>query len=274
VKKIIVILLLAIFAKGLYAQDSTKIQHINKADNHNEKRQRINTLLKLEEEQEPAFRKHGIFGFKAASDGYGISWELGKYNGIKKATIYQVELNEKKHPKEEKTAWSQNYFGQVNSIVWAKANNFFQFKLGMGQQYLLGGKANKNGVNVYAVYAGGASLGLLKPYYLNVQLRGGGTGKATYDTIFAHPADYNIDGASGVFYGWKDVKIKPGVHAKLAMRFDYGRFNESITAIEAGINGEYYFNDIRQIILNTNKHFFFNGYVSIMFGRRRGLPKQ
>ena len=38
----------------------------------------------------------------------------------------------------------------------------------VGQQYLIGGKGNKNGVAVSAIYGGGLSLGYLKPYYLNV----------------------------------------------------------------------------------------------------------
>ena len=41
-------------------------------------------------------------------------------------------------------------------------------KIGIGQQRLIGGKANKNGVLVNAFYYGGLSIGLLKPYYVNV----------------------------------------------------------------------------------------------------------
>ena len=36
-------------------------------------------------------------------------------------------------------------------------------------QKLIGGKGNKNGVAVSAIYGGGISAGLLKPYYLQIQ---------------------------------------------------------------------------------------------------------
>ena len=271
-KKLFVFVLFGITTWTLKAQDSTKTSRQVKDFRKAEKRQRINTLLKLEEEQDPAFRKHSIFGIKAASDGYGISWELGKYKGPKKAMIFQVELNEKKHPKEQKISVVQNSggFGQINSLIFAKANNFYQFKLGVGQQYIIGGKANKNGVNVSAIYAGGLSLGLLKPYFVDISNSTTGDKKKV---LFSDTSDYTgyvIDGASGFTYGWSKLTVAPGAHAKLAMRFDYGRFNESITAIEAGINAEYYFKDVPQLVLVKEKKFFFNGYVTILFGRRKG----
>ena len=270
-KKIFVCVLLSITSFALLAQDNTRNDpRIQKQQNKkNEKKDRINALLKLEEEGDPAFKKQSIFGFKAASDGYGISYEKGKYKTPKRTLLFQFELNEKKNPKEEKTASSQNIFGQVNSVIYGKANNFYQFKIGLGQQHLIGGKANKNGVAVSYLYAGGFSLGMLKPYYVDVEnvTTGERTRKKFTDT--ADSNSYAIIGASGFTYGWKELIIKPGVHAKAAMRFDYGRFNEMVTAIEAGMNAEYYFNEIQQMILNKPKNFFFNAYISIEFGRRR-----
>jgi len=233
----------------------------------------MNALLKLEEEQDPAFKKHNIFGIKLASDGYGLSFEKGYYKGPKKALIFQAELNEKKHPKEEKSSAGANAIGQANTYIYGKANNFYQFKLGMGQQYVIGGKANKNGVNVSALYAGGVSIGILKPYYVTMQNPSTRadehiTWQQFTDSISKYGA-YGFESASGFTYGWNKAEIKPGVHAKLAMRFDYGHFNETVSAIEAGVNAEYYFDEIKQVVLNKNKHFFFNGYVTIMFGRRK-----
>jgi hypothetical protein len=134
---------------------------------------------------------------------------------------------------------------------------------------VIGGKANKNGVNVSALYAAGFSLGMLKPYYIDVERQGTGERLRKKFTDTADGYTYGIIGASGFTYGWNELKLQPGLHAKLAMRFDYGHFNESVAAIEAGINTEYYFNQIQQIVLNTDKHLFFNGYVTILFGRRR-----
>ncbi len=268
-KQLFVIVFFAIAISPVLAQDSTKTDRLNRNPYKSEKRQRMNALMKLQEEQDPVFRHQSIFGIKLNSDGYGLSYERGYYKGPKKTLIFQAELNEKKHPKEEKTASGQNIFGQTNSFIYGKANNFYQFKLGAGQQFILGGKANKNGVNVSALYEGGVSLGLLKPYYVDVVRQGTDEHLRKKFTDTADGYTYSIVGASGFTYGWSEVKLKPGLHLKLAMRFDYGHFNETISAIEAGVNTEYYFSEIQQMVLNTEKHLFFNGYVTILFGRRR-----
>jgi hypothetical protein len=271
VKKILGIVLLIINTVALQAQDNNE-GRIPRKDKTSEKRERINALLKLEEEGEPAFKKQSVFGIKLNTDGYGISWEKGKYLTPKKTRLLQFELNEKKHPKEGKFATSQNPFtGQINSVIIGKQNNFYQFKAGIGEQYLLGGKANKSGVAVSFIYAGGLSIGLAKPYLVNVAdtLDPNVTDRVTWDTILANPSNYPVIGASGVTYGWNQLKIKPGLHVKGAMRFDYGRFHEAVSAIEAGLNVEYYFQKIPQMVYSTPKNFFFNAYISILFGRRR-----
>ena len=250
---VFVVVFFAIAISSAHAQDSTRAGRFNRNSPKSEKRQRMNALLKLEEEQDPAFKKHNIFGIKLASDGYGLSFEKGYYKGPKKALIFQAELNEKKHPKEEKSSAGANAIGQANTYIY--------------------GKANKNGVNVSALYAGGVSIGILKPYYVTMQNPSTRadehiTWQQFTDSISKYGA-YGFESASGFTYGWNKAEIKPGVHAKLAMRFDYGHFNETVSAIEAGVNAEYYFDEIKQVVLNKNKHFFFNGYVTIMFGRRK-----
>ncbi len=52
---------------------------------------------------------------------------------------FQIELNEKKHPKEKRTSYAVGAFN-VNSVIYGKTNNFYQLKFGMGQQRVIGGK--------------------------------------------------------------------------------------------------------------------------------------
>lgn len=232
------------------------------------KRERINNLLKMEEEGDLIFNKHWLLGFRLATDGYGIFFEKGKFKTNSKTLLFQFELNEKKNPKDHKVAAEGNNGYNFNSVVSGKLNNFYAFKAAVGQQYLVGGKGNKNGVAVTALYSGGVSVGLLKPYYIDVHDPATGTDfRSKYPT--AYDSGYQVQGASGFFVGWGEVKVKPGLNAKLAMRFDYGRFNQSIGAIEVGATGEYYFGKIPMMAYVPEKHFFFNAYVSIMFGKRK-----
>jgi len=262
VKKFALVTLAVCVALAGFSQ--TQPKGITKKDKKEAKRERINALVKLEEEGELVFRKHSIFGFKAISDGYGLSYEMGRFKSNRVTNIYQLEINEKKHRQEKKLNTINGF--EFNSIILYKMNNFYQVKLGMGQQRIIGGKGNKNGVAVAVVYAGGLSLGLLKPYLVDVEA-GGKRFRSQYPAI--SDSNYQPIGASGFTTGWSELSLKPGAHAKAAMRFDYGRFNETVTAIEVGVAGEFYSEKIPQMMLTKQKQFFFTGYVTILLGRRK-----
>ena len=265
-KKLCLILLSCILTLSLFAQDSTADRRLTKAEKKAAKKERINMLIKQEEEGELVFKKQSAFGFKLNSDGYGFSYEWGKFKSPRKTTLFMLEWNERKHQKEKKLAAFFNGF-QFNSVVYGKANNFYQFKLGLGQQRIIGGKGNKNGVAVAAIYAAGLSAGLVKPYYVDVEDNNGLRVRKTYPTII--DSGYLELGASGFTVGWNQVKVRPGVHAKAALRFDYGRFNETVTAIEAGLVTEFYSSKVLQVVYNKEKQFFFNAYISILLGKRK-----
>jgi hypothetical protein len=251
---------------NLFAQDTTSNYRYSQNDKKAAKRERINNLLRMEEEGELIFNKQSAFGIRIATDGYGISYEKGRFKTPDRTVLYEVELNEKKSPKDHKVAAAYNGYN-FNSVVVGKLNNFYEFKASIGQQHLIGGKGNKNGVAVTALYSGGLTLAILKPYFVDVQDQQGNTFQSKYPTVI--DSGYLVLGASGFTVGWDDITVKPGVNAKLAMRFDYGRLNTTLTAIEAGVTGEYFFSPVPMLYLVPNKQFFLNAYVTIMFGRRK-----
>jgi hypothetical protein len=69
--------------------------------------------------------------------------------------------------------------------------------------------------------------------------------------------------------GWNELTITPGLYAKTAVRFDYGSFNELVSAIEVGLNIDFYAKKIPQMVYNKEKQLFFGGYVAIIFGKRK-----
>ena len=243
---------------------------MSKMNKQNAKRERMNNMLRMEEEGDLIFNKHNIFGIRLATDGYGISFEKGKFKTPSRTLLFQFELNEKHDPKEHHISATSDGIN-FSSVVPYKLNNLYEFKLAMGQQHLLGGKGNKNGVAVTYLYTGGVTVGMLKPYYLDIQNQiTGATTRKTFDQMASDTTegDY-ITGASGFTVGWGNLKIKPAVNAKQAMRFDYGRLNQSITAIEVGLTEEYFFSKIPLVYMVPQHTFFFNAYVSILFGGRK-----
>lgn len=264
-KKIVWSALLSLLVTAIFAQNPDPQSPTVRKDKKAAKKERINNLLKQQEEGEIIFNKQSIFGVKLSTDGYGLSYEFGKFKSSRVATIFQIELNEKKHKKEKRVSLFTGF--NFNSLVYGKMNNFYQLKFGVGQQRIIGGKGNKNGVGVMAIYAVGASAGFVKPYYVDVEDKNEQRFRSTYPTII--DSLYEEQGASGFTVGWKDVKIRPGAHAKAAMRFDYGRFNETVTAIEVGLNAEFYSSKVPQMAFNNEKQFFFNAYISLLLGRRK-----
>lgn len=254
----------------LFAQNTDSLNMMSKINKQNERRQKMNNMLRMEEEGDLIFNKHSIFGIRLSTNGYGINYEKGKFKTPYRTVLYEFELNEVHDPKEHHISATSDGIN-FSSVVPYKLNNLYEFKMAIGQQQLIGGKGNKNGVAVTYLYAGGVTIGMLKPYFLDVQNQITG---ATYRKTFAQMAtdttegDY-ITGASGFTVGWDDLSIKPGLNAKQAMRFDYGRLNQTITAIECGLTEEYYFGKIPLVYMVKEHSFFFNAYVSILFGSRK-----
>jgi hypothetical protein len=257
-----------IISSNLYAQNNPSDYPSSQGNKKADKKERINNMLRMEEEGDLIFNKQGVFGIKLATDGYGIFYEKAKFKTNTRALLFQFELNEKKSPKDHKVA-AAGYNGyNFNSVVVGKLNNFYEFKLALGQQHLIGGKGNKNGVAVTVNYSGGFSLAILKPYFVQVEdLNSGLDFRSRYPTII--DSGYIELGASGFTVGWDQVSVKPGINAKTGLRFDYGRFNQTVTAIEVGITGEYYFSKIPMLYLVPQQNFFFNAYLTIMFGKRK-----
>lgn len=266
VKKIV--LLIIVFAPLFaLAQKPDK-----KAEKKAARKQRIDELRKRAAEGEIVFDKQTAFGIKLNTDGYGGFIELGRMKNFRKANLYWLEIGERKHPKEEKIS-KGNQLGFVgNPFIYGKINNFYYAKLGFGQQVMLGNKGNKNGVAVSAIYGGGFSAGLLKPYYLEIDNpTTGKTEDIRYSdstaTYFLSPGV--INGAAGFGKGWGEIKFVPGVYARTAFRFDYGRFNELLSAIEIGLNAEFYTQTMPIMLKNKEKRFFFNAYFALTFGKRK-----
>jgi hypothetical protein len=256
-------LLLVLFAVTLNTVQAQKTRKEKKE----ERKERLNALARQDEEGVIIFNKHNVFGLGLSTDGYGILFEKGWKQDKARTSILRLEFFEKKHIKEERVT-NPTFFGASNSFIYGKLNNFYQFRAGYGLVKLIGSKGNKNGIEVSAVGLGGLSVGLLKPYYYDMQDRTGNVKKrVTFDKRDTNLT--RINGAAGFSYGWKELKVKPGAFAKAGLRFDYGRYNEMVGAVELGLMGEFYAAKIPQLYNNKQKQFFFSGYVSILFGKRK-----
>lgn len=261
-KKIILFSIFVAFVIHLNAQKSRK----ERKEARNEK---INALIKQEEEGVLVYKKHNIYGGVLNTDGIGVFFEKGIRQDKRKMSLLRFELAERKHIKEERTVSGANVLGQINTAVLYKLNNFYQFRVGYGYQYLLGSKGNKNGIEVSAVGIGGLTLGLLKPYLFDVGDVNGKNFRADWEQYDTTASIINLYGASGFTQGWNNLKIRPGAFLKAGLRFDYGRFNETVSAVDVGIFGEFFSSKIPQVYFIKQRQFFFGAYLGLLIGKRK-----
>ncbi|MCW3120061.1 MAG: hypothetical protein JWM28_4143 [Chitinophagaceae bacterium] len=267
-KKLLFLTTILMITISAFAQDSTGTRKSSKQEKRQERRQKINTMIRQDEEGVMAYHKQNIFGIQLRSLGYGLLYEIGRTKTTRKTTTYSVELSEIKSQKEEKLPTGGFFIG--NRYIYGKINNFYQFKLGIGQQYILGEKGNKNGVSVSAVYGGGLSLGFLRPYYLQVQDASGNQVTIKYSQQDSALFTGNsILAGGGLGKGWGELKLRPGAYGKAGLRFDYGRFNEMVSAIEVGVSVDAYLKKIPIMLFQKEKQLFFQGYIALEFGRRK-----
>lgn len=267
VKKFIAIAALVLSTGMLMAQDRGS-RRDDRQTRKEEKRQRTNAVIRQEEEGVLSYNKHNAFGLELRSNGYGVFYERGKMTSPRWANIFGIEFTEIMHPKEERSSSAQGFL-LGNSFKYGKINNFYQAKLGYGRQYIFGQKGNKNGVAVIGSAMGGLSMGLLKPYYLQVNDQGTDREIMYTQKDSALFLSNSIMGSAGFTKGWSEVKLRPGLFAKASLRFDFGSYNESISALEIGLSAEGYAKEIEQMVAVKTQRLFLQAHVAMVFGNRK-----
>jgi len=218
-------------------------------------------------------------GLRLNTDGWSVFFESGKVKSqdVKRMDMFhdvrilQFEFSERRHPKELKMyGWDRDRQSD-QMYVFGKINNFYALKFNIGNRKMLAGKPYPKAVSVHWVYAAGLSLGLLKPYYVNAY---DGAGKPEVMKYSEETAPYflnslNVIGASGLAQGLGEIKIKPGLHLKSALHFDYAADKFVVSAIEIGGTAEIYASKIELMANQNATQYFFNLYAGIQFGKRK-----
>lgn len=271
-KKFNTLLLLLLASLALHAQSDRSSK---KAERDKKKLRKISLFREIEE-GENLYNREFSGGFRLNTDGWTGFLEMGRRKTAATVNFYQLEFSEKKDPKQDRSSnlvTAGPYLVSTSPYVYGKLNNFYQLKVGIGQKRLVGGKGNKNGVEVNAIYYGGLSAGLMKPYYVELMSDGGDTESRKLEKFTEENRDRFLDkaliyGAGGFTKGWDEVKFNPGLHAKFGFRFDWAKFNDIISALEVGVNAEYYTKKVQIMVDQNGKSFFLNAYVGLQLGKR------
>lgn len=215
-------------------------------------------------------------GLRINSNGWGVFSDLGKARtkDLKKVdmfhnlTFYQLEIGEKKDPKEQNIpSTTVNKYGGTNSYKYGKINNFYAVKLGFGYQKMLAGKPDPGCVSIHWSTVAGFSLGLLKPYYLNLNSDPQAV-KFDDDTREKFLNMSQISGSAGFSKGLDELQFIPGGHLKSAIHFDCSTNNHTVIGIEVGGNIDYYSQQIQLMANQPGTSAFYEIFIAGQIGRR------
>ncbi len=230
----------------------------------------------------PISRESSI-GLRLRTDGWSLFFDKGYVKSEDRFSdlfydirLFWVELGEVKHTKQIKRSNTgvTTPGDQATPFVYGKTNNFYTFKLGYGFRKMIAGKPEPGTVSIHLVYGGGISLGLLKPYYINALVTKNGItseqsitySDSTKEAFLSKP---NIIGSSGFSKGLGEIKLVPGVHAKLGLHFDIATDKKGKLAIETGMGLDYYAKEVELMAVVKPTAFLANFYASVQIGRRK-----
>lgn len=231
------------------------------------------------------YNKEISFGVNITTNGWNILVEKGKIKSIRKTRIMHFSFGEMRDEKSKKQNADLGFFGNaVNSpkdFFFGRRNNFYVLRYGLGQKRVIAQKAEKNGVRFSYIYHAGASLGLLKPYYLKLAFLIDNTNpnfdvfELRNEKFSDENADvftdwFSIAGASGFRHGIDEIDVIPGGYGRFGLNFDWSKNEEMMLSLEVGITADVYYKKVKLMVDNRNNDpFFIGAYLQFQYGRRR-----
>lgn len=213
------------------------------------------------------YRNEMSFGIFAHSRGLGINWMRAKHVTGTRKRLLEVEALNMKHPKEIKIS---NNSDNSKRFIYGKLNSVLLFRAGVGYQTTLFKRSDRKSVEIRTSYYVGGSLAFAKPNYILVY-RETSAGDKFQQSIRYDPEIHSIDSISGkgpLVDGLAEMKVYPGLYAKLNLSFEYAPFSNKVKAIETGVIFDYYPKALPIMAHNPAENFIVTLYVGFVFGKK------
>lgn len=235
----------------------------------------IGLSVSAQEFDSPGFVYKNEFGLgmKVHANGWGVSADKVYLKTIFKQRVTRFEILSIKHPREFKQP-ALNGFGantkNSGPFAYGKINSFHTLNVNFGRRILIGEKGRRNGIEISYIYLIGPALGLLNPYYLDIQEDFESTPtRYSIETQDVFLDNSKIRGYSGYIKGVKEMKFIPGVQAQFSLHFDYALFDQLVNTVEAGIMVHAFYKRIPIMVTEDNHIIFPNLFLKFSIGRRK-----
>ncbi|MFO7657062.1 MAG: hypothetical protein R6W78_08345 [Bacteroidales bacterium] len=220
------------------------------------------------------YKNERTFAVVAGSNGFGLNYRYGKRLTALRKVIYDIDLASIRHPKEIQLS-SSIYLLSSRSFIFGKLNQFYSLRGGIGLQDELFPKIDKGGISIRRYYSFGPSLGITKPIYYNYEVIGYNTlGEAYIERTvvdkfqnYQHIQSSVISGKASFFKGFDEISVIPGIYARLGVMFEFGKYNQTIHAIDAGILLDGFIKKVEIMDDGKDQYFFLTLFVSYRFGK-------
>jgi hypothetical protein len=210
-------------------------------------------------------------GLRLQTTGFSLFAEYGWIKDIYRTRLLQAEYSYYVDFRQKK---QHSQLPGGHDFVYGLQNRFHVIRVAYGFKRTIADKAARNGVRLSGVFFGGVSLGLLKPYYLNLlQPNDGGVPVTKPERYSEANASRFLDRdsiveAAPIRYGLNQIQPVVGVHVKGGLDFDWGTKDEFVKALEAGVMLDVYYKRLPIMITNSNRFYQFAFYISFQFGKR------
>jgi hypothetical protein len=211
-------------------------------------------------EQQIDYTKEITWGLNKNTNGGligGIILKMGVSRGNDVFQTYAIELSNVKHPKELS-------YRQASSFVWGKQNFLYSIRGQYGREKLLFKKAPQQGVQISMGAAGGPSIGIIAPYYIQYGEQN------TYEQFDPEKHAFSkILGSGRLFQGLGESKLTVGGNFKGYLNFEFGAFKNNVAGLEIGAMLEAYAKEVVIMPTQDNRAIFPSAYFTLFWGTRK-----
>lgn len=208
------------------------------------------------------------------------SGRLISYDKLKfwSASIGTIRHSRERRENREDVLQNSNRISR--GYTFGKINQLYAIRVGFGMRKYLSEKARQRGVALGYSYEFGPSLGLLKPYYLEYLTGETGPGNGLEDIRYSEEDEFRFTNQGGIFgaspwtVGLDEVRIRPGIHAKVAAHFGFGAFDEVSKSLEAGLMADFFLGNTDLMLESdrtpgiSNPPLFLSLFLNVQFGKR------
>jgi hypothetical protein len=214
------------------------------------------------------YKYQALGGLFIHSEGWGAFFRKAKILSIYRKWFWEVETATMHNSKE--TLIQNNYYPDAKAYYFGKMNGVQVFRFGTGISKMLFRKNNERCVEIDGVYAGGLSIAVTKPIYLEIIQNTPNQEFLLEDVQYDPTQDTpnNIYGRASVFDGLGQLSFYPGLYGRLGLNFDYANKHNLVKAVETGLEVDAFAKVIPIMAYVPNSQVFLNLYLSISIGKR------